>query len=84
MLDISLAMSQLLIERSNGQLEWEFCTGSKNSFDYQRPVLVGFSKAAKSYQVHLFRPITNMALTAANGDSMRNLDEYLDFIADDI
>ncbi len=83
-LDISLAMSQRLIDRSNGQLTWKFYTGSKRSLDFQRSVLVGFSKAAKSYQLHLFRPLTNMALTAANGEPMRDLSQYLEMLAEDI
>lgn len=85
MLDIGLAISQLLIDRSGGQLRWKFYTGSKNSLDYQRPVLVGFGNvASKTYHLNLYLPMTNFALTAATDEPMRDLDEYLDYIATQI
>ena len=85
MLDIALAMSQLLIDRSGGQLKWKFYTGSKNSLEYQRPVLVGFiNVASKTYHINLYLPMTNMALIAASGEPMRDLDEYLEYMADAI
>ncbi|HEX4981684.1 MAG TPA: hypothetical protein VFV63_08300 [Ilumatobacteraceae bacterium] len=81
-LDVSLAMSDALIRRSDGQLHWKFYFGSKNSFDFHHPVIVGFQNVAnKSYHVELYRLITNMTRVAANGKPMRDLGEYLDFMA---
>jgi hypothetical protein len=84
-LDVSLAMSDELIRRSDGQLEWKFYTGSKNSFSFQHPVIVGFQNVAmKGYYVDLYLPITNMTRAAANGKPMRDLGDYLDYIATEI
>jgi hypothetical protein len=81
-LDVSLAMSDELIRRSDGQLHWKFYFGSKSSFDFHHPVIVGFRNVtARYYHVELYQPITNMTRAAANGKPMRDLGDYLDYMA---
>jgi hypothetical protein len=83
--DVSVTMSDMLIERSAGAITWKFYAGSKKSLDYHQPVLIGFTNVpARYYHYSFHHPMTNMVGKAAGGSEMSGLSDYFEYIAGDL